>query len=154
MYNHPLFKELTKEEAQKLLEIFERKEIKKDTIIIKEGDIGNSAFLLIEGKVSVQKETIYGDDYVVTIIEAGGKEFFGEINLIDEGKRTSTIKALEDCVILEVTKDKLKKFMDENPEIGYKIMWYMAQSCARHLRKADNDLITLFNALVEVVEND
>jgi CRP/FNR family cyclic AMP-dependent transcriptional regulator len=74
--------------------------------------------------------------------------------LIDEGKRTSTIKTIEDSVILEVTRDKFKNFMDQHPTIGYKIMWHMAKSCANHLRKADNDIITLFNALVEVVEND
>ena len=154
MKNHSLFKDLTKEEYDKIIQIFTERNIKKDTTIIKEGEEGDSAFLLIEGKVSVVKETVYGEDYVVTIIEAGGDEFFGEINLIDKGKRTSTIKAIEDCIILEVTSDKLKSFMDKNPIIGYKVMWHMAKSCAKHLRKADNDVITLFNALVEVVEND
>ncbi len=154
MKEHSLFKNLTQKEYEKVIQIFETKHIPKDTIIIKEGEIGDSAFLLLEGKVSVVKETIYGEDYIVTIIEAGGDEFFGEINLIDKGKRTSTIKTIENCVILEVTSDKLKNFMDNNPTIGYKIMWHMAKSLARHLRKADNDVITLFNALVEVVEND
>ena len=154
MKNHSLFKDLTKEEYDKIINIFTEKHIKKNIIIMKEGEEGDSAFLLLEGKVSVVKETVYGEDYVVTIIEAGGDEFFGEINLIDKGKRTSTIKAVEDCTILEVTSDRLKGFMDKNPVIGYKVMWHMAKSCAKHLRKADNDVITLFNALVEVVEND
>jgi len=154
MKNHAIFKHLTQEEFEQIIHIFQEKRIKKDTLIIKEGETGDSAFLLAEGKVSVVKETIYGEDYVVTIIEAGGDEFFGEINLIDKGKRTSTIKAIEDSVILEVTSDKLKNFMDKNPIIGYKIMWYMSKSLARHLRKSDSDVITLFNALVEVVEND
>ena len=154
MKNHAIFKNLQKEEYEKLINIFIEKKIPKDTILIKEGESGDSAFLLIEGKVSIVKETIYGEDYVVTIIDAGGDEFFGEINLIDKGKRTSTITTIEDSVILEVTSDTLKKFMDENPTIGYKILWYMTKSLARHLRKADSDVITLFNALVEVVEND
>jgi len=154
MKNHAIFKSLTKEEYDKLIKIFTEKKIPKNTVLIKEGDSGDSAFLLIEGKVSIVKETIYGEDYVVTIIEAGGDEFFGEINLIDKGKRTSTITAIEDSVILEVTSDTLKNFMDNNPTIGYKILWYMTHSLARHLRKADSDVITLFNALVEVVEND
>jgi len=154
MYNQSIFKELNKNEAEKLIKIFEEKHIPKDTLLIKEGEIGDSAFLLIEGKISVTKETIYGEDYVVTIIEGGGDEFFGEVNLIDEGIRTSTIRTIEDSIILEVTRSRLKNFMDANKEIGYKIMWYLAKSCAKHLRKADNDIITLFNALVEVVEND
>ena len=154
MKKHSLFKNLTNEEYEKVIQIFETKHIPKDTIIIKEGDNGDSAFLLLKGKVAVIKETIYGEDYIVTEIEAGGGEFFGEINLIDKGKRTSTIKTITDCEILEVKSDTLKNFMDNNPTIGYKIMWHMARSCAKHLRKADNDVIALFNALVEVVEND
>jgi len=154
MKNHSLFKNLTQEQYQKIIQIFKEKHIKKNEIIIKEGDTGDSAFLLIKGKVSIVKETIYGEDYIVTIIEAGGDEFFGEINLIDKGKRTSTVKAVEDCIILEVTSNKLKTFMDKNPDIGYQIMWHTAKNLAKHLRKADNDVITLFNALVEVVEND
>jgi CRP/FNR family cyclic AMP-dependent transcriptional regulator len=140
--------------AAGLLQIFIKKEIPKNTILIKEGDTGDSAFLLIKGKVSVSKESIYNEDYVVTIIEAGGSEFFGEMNLIDQGKRTSTIKTLEDSVILKVTSNKFKNFMDQNPTIGYKIMWHMSKNCVKRLRKADDDMITLFNALVEVVEND
>ena len=154
MEKHSLFKNLTKEEFNKIITIFEKKTFKKNKIIIKEGEKGDSAFLLIDGKVSVVKETIYGEDYIVTIIEAGGEEFFGEINLIDKGRRTSTIKTIEDCIILEVTSDVLKSFMDKNPIIGYKIMTHMAKNLSKHLRKSDNDVITLFNALVEVVEND
>ena len=145
---------LNNNEKEKLETIFEIKSIKKGTIIMQEGQIGDSAFFLLEGKVSVIKETMYGEDYVVTTISSQGDEFFGEINLIDKGKRTSTIKALENCVIFETNSQKLEKFMNENTVIGFKIMKYMAQSLAKHLRKADNDVLTLFNALVEVVEND
>jgi len=154
MKGHALFKSLTPNEYELVIQIFIEKKIAKNKTIVKEGDNGDSAFLLLEGKVSVVKETMYGEDYVVTLIDAGGDEFFGEINLIDKGKRTSTIKTIEECVILEVTSDDLKRFMDKYPAIGYKIMWYMSKNLAKHLRKSDNDVITLFNALVEVVEND
>jgi len=122
--------------------------------LIKEGEIGESAFLLVSGKVSIVKENMYGEDYIVTIIEAGGDELFGEVNLIDKGKRISTINAIEDCEIMEIFSNDLKEFMNNNPIIGYKIMNYLAKNCVKYLRKADNDVITLFNALVEVVEND
>jgi len=154
MKKHALFNNLTPEEYELFIQAFQEKHIPKETIIIEEGTKGDSAFLLMSGTVSVIKETMYGEDYVVTIIKAGGDEFFGEINLIDQGKRTSTIKTIEDSTILEINSDDFKKFMDKYPNIGYKVMWYMSKSLATHLRKADNDVITLFNALVEVVEND
>jgi CRP-like cAMP-binding protein len=154
MYQHPLFEKLNEDEYNQFLKIFEEKTIQKGETIIKDGESGDTAFLLIEGQVSVIKETIYGEDYVVTTIDAGGDEFFGEINLIDKGIRTSTITAITDVIIWEVSHNEIFQFMDKNPVIGYKIMSYLAKSFSNHLRKADNDLITLFNALVEVVEND
>jgi len=154
MYQHPLFEKLNEDEYNQFLKIFEEKTIQKGETIIKDGESGDTAFLLIEGQVSVIKETIYGEDYVVTTIDAGGDEFFGEINLIDKGIRTSTITAITDVIIWEVSHNEIFQFMDKNPVIGYKIMSYLAKSFSSHLRKADNDLITLFNALVEVVEND
>ena len=154
MKKHPLFSELSQLEYNEFIKVFTKKEIKKDTTLVKEGENGDSAFLLIEGKVSVIKESIYGEDYIVTIIDAKGDEFFGEVNLIDKGKRTSTIKTIEDSIILEIDSKSLYKFTDKNPIIGYKIFKYLSQNIAKHLRKADNDVITLFNALVEVVEND
>jgi CRP-like cAMP-binding protein len=154
MKKHPLFSELSQLEYNEFIKVFTKKEIKKDTTLVKEGENGDSAFLLIEGKVSVIKESIYGEDYIVTIIDAKGDEFFGEVNLIDKGKRTSTIKTIEDSVILEIDSKSLYNFTDKNPIIGYKIFKYLSQNIAKHLRKADNDVITLFNALVEVVEND
>ena len=152
--NYSLFEELTKDEIKQLESIFEKKYIKKGTIIMQEGQIGDSAFFLLEGKVSIIKETMYGEDYIVTTIDSNGDEFFGEINLIDKGKRTSTIRALEDCIIFETNSVKLETFMEDNKLIGYKILKYMSKSLAKHLRKSDNDVLTLFNALVEVVEND
>jgi hypothetical protein len=44
--------------------------------------------------------------------------------------------------------------MDEKPTIAIKLLWVIAYDISNHLRKADNDVITLFNAFVEVVEND
>ena len=154
MKNNPLFQNLNEEEYEKFIAIFTKKIIQKNNTILKEGELNDTAFLLLAGKVSASKESIYGDDYVLTSIKAGGEEFFGEINLIDKGKNTSTIKSIEDCEILSVTSDELKNFMDKNPIIGYKIMTYLSNSLTKHLRQADKDAITLFNALVEIVEND
>jgi CRP-like cAMP-binding protein len=112
MLQHPLFEKLNEDEYNQFLQVFEEKKIKKGETIIKDGESGETAFLLIEGQVSVIKETIYGEDYIVTTIDAGGDEFFGEINLIDKGVRTSTITAVTDVVILELSNKNLFQFID------------------------------------------
>lgn len=151
---HPLFSTLNEEEFDALISNFDKKQLKKETTITSESNDSQKAFILVKGKVAVIKETMYHEDYIVTEIDANGKEFFGELNIVDCGKVTSTIKTLTECTILEVNHTKLKPFLDANPIIGYKVAWYLCNSLARHLRKADDDIHTLFNALVEVVEND
>jgi len=151
---HSVFKALNDKEVEEILPYFEEKSVKKDEFIVKEGEYSDIAFLLKKGEVSVIKETVYRDDYIVTDIKAGGDEFFGEVNLIDRGLVTSTIKAKTDCEILQITHNDFINMMDEKPMIAIKLLWVVAYDITKHLRKADSDVITLFNAFVEVVEND
>ena len=151
---HSIFKALNDEELNEILPYFETKFIKAGEFIVKEGEYSDIAFLLQKGEVSVIKETIYKDDYIITDIKAGGDEFFGEVNLIDRGFVTSTIKAKSDCEILQITHNNFVNLMDEKPLVAVKLLWVIAYDITKHLRKADSDVITLFNAFVEVVEND
>jgi CRP-like cAMP-binding protein len=151
---HSIFKALNDEELNEVLPYFEKRFVKAGEFIVKEGEYSDIAFLLQKGEVSVIKETIYKDDYIITDIKAGGDEFFGEVNLIDRGLVTSTIKAKSDCEILQITHNNFINLMDEKPLVAVKLLWVIAYDISKHLRKADSDVITLFNAFVEVVEND
>ena len=151
---HSIFKALNDEELNEILPYFEKRIVKAGEIIVKEGEYSDIAFLLLKGDVSLIKETIYKDDYIITDIKGGGDEFFGEVNLIDRGLVTSTIKAKSDCEILQITHNDFVNLMDEKPLVAVKLLWVIAYDITRHLRKADSDVITLLNAFVEVVEND
>ena len=154
MINHPLFNTLTKEEFEKIIPFFEEKKYKKDEFILKEGEYSSKAFILLEGEVEIYKTSIYKEDYVVNRVKAKGNELFGEINLIDSGLVTSTIKAITDIKTLEITHNDFISLIDNYPSIAVKMLWVISLDLSKHLRKADNEILTLFNALVEVVEND
>jgi CRP-like cAMP-binding protein len=148
------FKGLSEEEINLVLKFFDEVEYSAGEFIVREEEYSDMAFILKEGEVEIIKITIYKDDYVIDTIKAPSDNIFGEINLIDKGKVTSTIKAKSDVVILRITHDNFKNLTNEYPSIGIKIFWTIAEDLANHLRKADKDIITLFNALVETIEND
>ncbi len=154
MKEHPIFKTLSEEEYKKAIEFFEEKDYKKGEIILKEGEFSSKAFILLEGEVEIYKTSIYKEDYVVTCVKGGGEEFFGEINLIDRGLVTSTIKALSNIKTLEIEHNSFITLIDTYPQIAVKMLWMISFNLSKHLRKADKEILTLFNALVEVVEND
>ena len=154
MREHPIFKTLNDDEYQKVLEFFEEKSYKKGSLISKEGEYSSKAFILLDGVVEIYKTSIYKEDYVVSSVKGGGEEFFAEINLIDRGLVTSTIKAVTDIKTLEIEHKSFITLIDTYPEIAVKMLWMISLNLSKHLRKADNEILTLFNALVEVVEND
>jgi len=151
---YSIFKALSDNEINEIMPYFQKEHIKAGKYIVKEGEYSDMAFLLEEGEVSVIKETIYKDDSIITDIKAKGDEFFGEVNLIDRGLVTSTIMAKKDCEILKITHSDFVNLIEEKPTIGVKLLWIISYDLAGFLRKADRDVITLFNAFVEVVEND
>jgi serine/threonine protein kinase len=79
------------------LRISQWREIACDTVIIREGDHGESFFLLIEGEVDVS----IGGTSINTIRRAG---CFGELLYFSDRvtKRTTSIRALTDIVVIEI----------------------------------------------------
>ena len=90
-----------------VLRISSWKSIPADTIIIREGDPGESFYLLLEGEVGV---TLLGKP--LSTIKPGG--CFGEILYFTgaAGRRSTTIVSTEDITVLEIKADALRAATD------------------------------------------
>ena len=77
--------------------------------IVRQGDAGESMFVLIEGSARVFVEP----DTDVAIIDAGG--CFGEMSLLTGDPRTASVEARTDCVVLEITPDAFNQIGRLNP---------------------------------------
>ena len=87
---------------------------KKGDDIIKEGAVGNSAYIIEQGTVEVSKLTPHGDKQVLGVLEKS--EIFGEMGLIDGLPRSASVKALENCVVSVCSKETFNYLADHNPE--------------------------------------
>jgi diguanylate cyclase len=83
-----------------------KKQIKiaKDTVLFKQGEAGDCAYVIESGKVLVYLEI---DQKIVPIAQIKKGEIFGEMSLIDSLPRSASVKAVEDTVLNVVTKDQL-----------------------------------------------
>ncbi|RKH11867.1 cyclic nucleotide-binding domain-containing protein [Corallococcus sp. CA053C] len=70
-------------------------------VVVREGDPGNSMFVVLEGRVAVLR----GNDGAANLEvgRLGSGEFFGELALLTGTKRTATVVTVEDVVLLELT---------------------------------------------------
>ncbi len=93
--------------------VLERRFVPKDSLIIKQGDDGNSAFLIQSGSVSIfTKKEKEEQTIQLAKIEAGS--IFGEMALLFDGPRTASAKALEDCNLIILTRQVFESKMEKS----------------------------------------
>lgn len=141
-----------KDDLIKLLEIVHRKSYPRGSVIIKEGDVGSDMFIVYRGSVEIQKQTRAGDTYTVVKLQAKDNVFFGEIALVDDDKRSATVIALEDSEFLVLDKQDFLALGKTNPKIALPITQTIARILASRLRKTTIDMLTIFDALVNEIQ--
>ncbi|CAN0548367.1 unnamed protein product, partial [Laminaria digitata] len=101
----PLFSELPKNAFIELLVQMEMRELPAEQVIISEGEVGDSFFVLVSGSVRVQRRDDSGQDVVLAYLNEGA--FFGEMALLQDGARTATVVAQAESQIFEISKEVL-----------------------------------------------
>jgi CRP/FNR family transcriptional regulator, cyclic AMP receptor protein len=151
----PILRDLGEEELNIFLKATRRVHFPQGKTIIKEGEIGETLYIIEDGTVEISKalvmkmgrEDFQDRDKILTRLSAEDHAVIGEVALFEQGKRTATVAAVTPCSLLEVSRAGFMKFSEENPKIGYKITRNIAQMLCSRLRKADEDTVKLTTAL-------
>jgi CRP/FNR family transcriptional regulator len=128
--NVPIFASFSDEELNSLSKIVQKKTYKKGEIILAEGEVANSFFVICQGLAKVF--TNLSDKEILINIMAE-KEFFGEVALLDEKKGSATVLAHSDLEILVILKIDFVRYILGNYGCLVKLLHVMSE----RLRKAD-----------------
>lgn len=123
--------------------------------VILQGDIGHHLYVLLKGALSVHRSVESKEEFVGEILPPS---IFGEIAVIEQVKRTSTVVAEEGSEVLEIPADIIRSVSNESQyvrEIGdFKNAIMVAQffSSAPMFRHLPEDIVQLFlsKGLIEV----
>ena len=161
--NYSIFDGLSEIEIEKFIKLMTFKKVKKNEVIIKEGDDGDTIILLLNGEVSMtqaltlKNSKAISDNREKTSIKIDSKKshhFFGEISLFNEvDKRTATITATTDCEIAILDDNDIIKLCNENHTLGYKIMKNLAEKLASSLERTNNQVLKLTTVFSLILEN-
>ena len=84
-------------------------------VVMKEGEMGNTLHILMEGQVEVQIH-----DQVVGTFEP--VEVFGEMAVIDSQPRSATVIAKTNCKLARIDQNRFKQLIQQRPDFGIDIM--------------------------------
>lgn len=88
---------------------------KKGSVVINEGDDGESLYVLLQGSVKVYATDENGREITYGVINAG--DYFGEMSL-DGGPRSASVITLEPCVCSVVTRAAMREHLADEPEFA------------------------------------
>ncbi len=141
-----------KKSLEEIIDIIEVRQYNQNEYIIREGDAGDEMFILSHGSVHIEKRTLEDESYTVVNLNADMHVFFGELALMDNDVRSASVIADNKCECYVIKASKFKALGNNNPAIGLHITREIAKKLSSRLRKANQDIITLFEALVNEIE--
>jgi CRP-like cAMP-binding protein len=87
--------------------------------IIKEGDDGESAYLIESGSVEVSRSV---GDRKVLLATLGAGEIFGEMSMIDDAPRGATITAASETTVSEMPREEFLDHLKDEPEFAVRFL--------------------------------
>lgn len=122
--SNPLFYSLPRPVVQSIAEKFRVRRFAPGDIIVREGEPGDSFYLIREGHVHVVK---YKDEQELVLAELGLGEGFGEMALMIDQPRSATIKALDGVETLILMRDDFTVLYRRLPELAVQMNKLMQQ---------------------------
>lgn len=111
-----LFRDLPDEVLVALSNSIIQRRLKKDDVLIRKGDEGDSLFMIGDGWVKIVTENALGSQ--LTLNQCGPGETVGEMSLFDQAPRSAGVVALSDVALLELKRDAFLKLLNERPDVA------------------------------------
>jgi CRP-like cAMP-binding protein len=112
----PLFRDFGDEEIAGIAETVTDRTYGRHEFVVREGDPGNTFFILVRGSVSVCRIMPDGREMILAILKEG--DFFGEMAMFDSSLRSASIKTLTEVEVGAVRYADFLVMLELNPRIG------------------------------------
>lgn len=116
----PLFEGLDEEELGAIESILKERSYKKNSVVVSEGNHGDSMFIVKSGKVKIYKTDISGKEIILDI--KGENKMFGEVTLFTEVDYPATVKTIEDSEIFMLENRELEVVVENSPKLSLAII--------------------------------
>jgi CRP/FNR family cyclic AMP-dependent transcriptional regulator len=137
-----IFYELTTTQLELIASVCEERHYQTGDIIIAENSVGEELYVIANGEVEIQVDSalITGGQStgLRTIATLRRGQSFGEVALVDEGRRSAAARcAQHDTHLIVIPRDKLMLLCDTYPQLGYRLMRNLAADLAMKIRNTD-----------------
>ena len=142
LFKASIFSGLTTEQLSSILNTAEEVSFLKGDVIMTEGEEGGELFIVIEGKIQIEKHA--GEDSTIKIAQSEKRGMMlGEMSLVDMKPRSATVRADSDLKMVSISRESLAGIFDKDPKVLATISLNIARALSDRLRHS-NDMLADF----------
>jgi CRP-like cAMP-binding protein len=119
----PLFAKIDPAKLKLLAFTSERLQFMAGDELCHQGDVGDAAYIILDGQADVLVDSPGGAVKVATV---GRNDIIGEIAVLCDVPRTATVTATSDVETLKVSKDNFFHLVTQFPLVGVEVMHELA----------------------------
>ncbi len=129
----PFFHDLPSGEIKKLVDRGQRVSMETGQIVCAEGEISDSMYVLLDGKVCVYRYDEDGNRIDLRGFESG--DFFGELALVDSKPRSATVACLTPCDLFVLEQATFREILAANPAVTYNVLATLANRSREQIER-------------------
>jgi len=123
-------------------------EFAPQTVIVRRGDPADAAFLVLAGQVVVRRtDPTSGVEFQLR--ELGPGEMFGELAILTQGVRTSTVVAVAPTTCAVLPRTDFERTVREQPEFALSLTAMLAQRLDQSRQRAGVDFVSLTRVRID-----
>jgi len=139
-----IFMDFTGEQLQALASICQQRSFDMGDLLFEENSASDELYVIARGEVEILVDPMLVSDHQrtsprpSTIATLRRGQSFGEIALVDQGLRSASARiARPDTRLVIIPRDGLMALCDEDPVLGYQLMYNLAADLALKIRNTD-----------------
>ena len=135
----PLFDKLESNDIDSITSMMEQRTFLPGEFVVRQGEVGQSVWLLVEGRCEVTKEVSKsGSAHVVKLTELTPFETFGEMTLFSGLPRSASVAATTEVKALKLSQEEFTRLAQSNPAVGVHLASNMVSIVSRRLQRMDD----------------
>ncbi len=131
-----LFSAFSDDECNALGAVLRPRRVAATTKIFEQGAAGDTMVVVVEGHLSVELTDRSGKRTVIGEMQPG--EIVGEMAVVDPAPRSTTVTAVSNALIYELSRDGLLRLRVSSPSAAAAIIGAVIQGVTRRLRAVDD----------------
>ena len=126
--------EMTDEQLERFAQHVELVQAPQWTVIVKQGEAGDTMFLILDGELRV-RINVAGRETILATLGTG--EFFGDISLFDQGPRSADVVANTDSTLVKISASGFDELAKAAPDLATPFLRAIGRTLSARIR-ADN----------------